>query len=400
MPTHQSKIKKLITELCPKGVEYKELGQVADYSKTRIAATELNNQNYVGVDNLLPNKQGKTSSNYVPTTGNLTRFDNGDILLGNIRPYLKKVWRATYFGGTNGDVLVIRINDNIRLSSEFLYYLLSSDSFFNFDMQFAKGAKMPRGNKAAIKKFPIPLPPLPIQKEIVKILDNFTKLEAELEAELEARKKQYKYYRDDLLNIKDVEYKALGEIGEFIRGNGLQKKDFAESGIGCIHYGQIYTYYGTFANKTKTFVSPELAKKLKKAQKGDVLIAGVSENIEDVCKPLGWLGEEICISGDMFAFRHNQDTKFITYLLQTTNFHKYKERYAQGAKVTRVKTSKILDYKIPLPPLTEQERIVAILDKFDALVNDIFIGLPAELKARRQQYEYYREKLLTFKEKI
>lgn len=181
-----------------------------------------------------------------------------------------------------------------------------------------------------------------------------------------------------------------------IRGSGLQKKDFTESGVGCIHYGQIYTYYGTYANKTKSFVSPELAKKLKKAKKGDVLISGVSENIEDVCKPLGWLGDEICISGDMFAFRHNQNTKFITYLLQTTNFKKYKERFAHGAKVIRVKQDKILGYKIPVPPLAEQERIVSILDKFDALVNDISVGLPAELNARRKQYEYYRNKLLTF----
>ena len=181
-----------------------------------------------------------------------------------------------------------------------------------------------------------------------------------------------------------------------IRGSGLQKKDFTESGVGCIHYGQLYTYYGTYANKTKTFVSPELAKKLKKALKGDVLISGVSENIEGVCKPLGWLGDEICISGDMFAFRHNQNTKFITYLLQTTNFKKYKERFAHGAKVIRVKRDKILDYEIPIPPFAEQERIVAILDKFDALVNDISIGLPAELNARKKQYEYYRNQLLTF----
>ena len=182
-----------------------------------------------------------------------------------------------------------------------------------------------------------------------------------------------------------------------IRGNGLQKRDFVENGVGCIHYGQIYTYYGTFADKTKSFVMPELAKKLKKARKGDVLIAGVSENIEDVCKPLGWLGDDICISGDMFAFRHNQNTKFLTYLLQTADFQRYKERFAHGAKVIRVKQDKILGYKIPLPSLHEQERIVSILDKFDSLVNDISIGLPAELLARRQQYEYYRGKLLTFK---
>ncbi len=193
-----------------------------------------------------------------------------------------------------------------------------------------------------------------------------------------------------------MEWKKLGEIGTLIRGSGLQKKDFVPEGVGCIHYGQIYTYYGNFADKTISFVSETLAKKFKKAKKGDVLISGVSENVEDICKPLGWFGDEICISGDMFAFRHNQNTKFITYLLQTSDFKKYKERYAQGTKVIRVKSEKILEYNIPIPPLSEQERIVAILDKFDALVNDISQGLPAEIKARRKQYEYYRNKLLNF----
>ncbi len=193
-----------------------------------------------------------------------------------------------------------------------------------------------------------------------------------------------------------VEFKALGEIGTLIRGSGLQKKDFVEDGIGCIHYGQIYTYYGTYANKTKSFVPAELAKKLKKAKKGDVLISGVSENIVDVCKPLGWLGDEVCISGDMFAFRHNQNTKFITYLLQTTNFEKYKERFAHGAKVIRVKQDKILDYEIPNPPLPIQEEIVKILDTFTTLEAE----LEAELEARKKQYEYYRDELLTFGDEV
>jgi type I restriction enzyme S subunit len=192
-----------------------------------------------------------------------------------------------------------------------------------------------------------------------------------------------------------VEFMTLGEVGTLIRGNGLQKKDFTENGVGCIHYGQIHTYYRLFADKTKTFVSPDLSKKLKKAQKGDVLIAGVSENIEDVCKPLGWLGDEICIGGDMFAFRHNQHTKFITYLLMTIDFQKYKERYAQGAKVTRVRADKILDYKIPIPPLPIQQEIVKILDTFTTLEAE----LEAELEARKKQYEYYRSKLLTFNER-
>lgn len=213
MTKPMNKIEKLIEKLCPEGVGFKELGDVAQYSRQRIAAADLNNENYVGVDNLLPNKQGKTKSNYVPTTGKLTRFESGDVLLGNIRPYLKKIWRATHTGGTNGDVLAIHINDKEMMESEFLYYLLSSDDFFNFDMKFAKGAKMPRGNKSAILKFPIPIPPLVIQQEIVKILDTFTTLEAELEAELKARKKQYEYYREELLTFgEDVEWKTLDQI--------------------------------------------------------------------------------------------------------------------------------------------------------------------------------------------
>ncbi len=192
---------------------------------------------------------------------------------------------------------------------------------------------------------------------------------------------------------------TLSDVGEFVRGSGLQKKDFTESGVGCIHYGQIYTYYGTFADKTKSFVSEELAKKLKKAAKNDLILATVSENVEDVCKAVAWLGEdEICVSGDALIFKHNENPKYLAYYLQTPMFLDYKRQHATGAKVTRVHSSKLGKFTIPIPPLEEQNRIVAILDKFEKLVNDISEGLPAEIKARRQQYEHYRNKLLTFKQ--
>ena len=182
---------------------------ISNYSKTRIEASTLDNESYVGVDNLLQNKQGKTLSNYVPTTGKLTRYENGDILVGNIRPYLKKVWLATNTGGTNGDVLVIRINEKEKsnLNSEFLYYLLSADTFFDYNMQFAKGAKMPRGDKSAIMKYEIPVPPLAEQERIVTILDKFDALVNDisigLPAELSARRSQYEYYRGKLLTFNE-----------------------------------------------------------------------------------------------------------------------------------------------------------------------------------------------------
>lgn len=189
----------------------------------------------------------------------------------------------------------------------------------------------------------------------------------------------------------------MGEIGILVRGNGLQKKDFTESGVGCIHYGQIYTYYGTFTHTTKSFVSEDAAKKFKKAQKGDLIIATTSENEEDVCKTVAWLGDdEICISGETYIFKHKENPKYLAYYLQTSTFFDFKKQNTTGTKVIRVHGDKLKNFKIPIPPLEEQNRIVAILDKFDALVNSISEGLPAEIKARRQQYEYYRNKLLTF----
>ena len=187
-----------------------------------------------------------------------------------------------------------------------------------------------------------------------------------------------------------------------VRGNGLQKKDFVETGIGCIHYGQIYTYYRTFTDKTKSFVSPELAKRLVKVSKGDVVVTNTSENLEDVGKAVVWLGdEEIVTGGHATVFkpdRNKIDGKYFTYYTQTPMFSNEKRKYAKGTKVIDVSAKDMLKIRIALPSLDKQKRIVSILDKFDNLINNISIGLPAELKARRQQYEYYREKLLTFNE--
>ena len=154
-----------------------------------------------------------------------------------------------------------------------------------------------------------------------------------------------------------VEYKKLGEIGTFTRGNGLQKKDFTDEGFPCIHYGQIHTYYRTFATTTISFTSLEYAKKLRKAKQGDVIIATTSEDVEGCCKAVAWLGDfEVAISGDAYIYSHNQNPKYISYLFQTEYFQKYKEKYASGVKVVRVSGDNLSKIEIPLPPIEVQSR--------------------------------------------
>jgi type I restriction enzyme S subunit len=274
-------------------------------------------------------------------------------------------------------------------------------------------------NSGIVYDFEIPVPPLPVQEEIVKILDRFAEYAAELQAELQARKEQYEYYRNQLLSFTasatqddttedssvtdwgghsyKVYWKTMGEIGTFIRGNGLQKKDFTESGVGCIHYGQIYTYYGTFTDKTKSYVTEDLAKKLLQVYPGNLVIACTSENVEDVGKSVAWLGNsEIVTGGHSVVFRHNQNPKYIAYFFQTESFFVQKRKYAVGTKVIDIKTEDLAKIIIPIPPLEVQEKIVSILDRFETLVNDLTEGLPAEIEARRAQYEYYRNSLLSF----
>ena len=384
-----SKIEQLLKKHCPKGVEFIEVGQICDI-KTGKGITK-NDAVDGGLYPIISG--GKQPMGYYKThnrkancvTISRVGANAGFVNFIDVDFYLNdKCFSVLFKEGNN--------------VPKYLFYYLKSIEDNIKELQSEGGVPTINTNKVANIK--VPIPPLPIQQEIVTILDKFTALEAELEAELEARSRQYEYYRNQLLSFegKEVQWKALGDVGEFVRGNGLQKKDFTETGVGCIHYGQIYTHYGIHATKTKSFVSEELAKKLKKAQKNDLVIAGVSENVEDVCKAVVWLGEEdVCISGDAFIFRHNQNPKYIGYLLQTSRFLEYKKSNAQGAKVTRLRSGSLPKYRIPIPSLQEQERIVNILDQFDALVNDIKTGLPAEIKARRAQYEYYRKKLLTFK---
>ena len=190
----------------------------------------------------------------------------------------------------------------------------------------------------------------------------------------------------------------LGDIATISRGGNFQKKDYVEKGKPCIHYGQMYTHFGVYTDRTLTYVSQEVFDKSKMAKPGDIVMAVTSENVEDVCSCTAWLGSEnIAVSGHTAIISHNQNPKYLSYYFHTNFFFNQKNKLAHGTKVIEVTPNELVNIEIILPSLAEQKRIVSILDKFDALCNDLSTGLPAEIEMRQKQYEYYRDKLLSFK---
>jgi type I restriction enzyme S subunit len=194
-----------------------------------------------------------------------------------------------------------------------------------------------------------------------------------------------------------VPLRALGDVGEFIRGNGLQKADLREAGVPAIHYGQIHTYYGVWADVTKSFVDPNLGVRLRHAKPGDLVIATTSEDDAAVAKATAWLGQnEAAVSGDAYIYRHTLDPRFVSYFFQSKGFREQKGRHITGTKVRRVSGTALAKIRIPVPPLRVQQEIARVLDQF----KDLEAELEAELEARRRQYEHYRRVLVAVEDSV
>ena len=190
---------------------------------------------------------------------------------------------------------------------------------------------------------------------------------------------------------KSCEIHTWGDFCEIIKGNGVQKVDFVEEGFGCIHYGQIYTHYGPYTYSTNKFVSKDTFEKARKASKGDVIMTDTSENVEDICKSVAYLGEDdIAVSNHAFILKHNQNPKFLSYSTLTDCFLAQKRKVVVGVKVSGIKPEQLAKFKIYLPSLSEQERIVGILDTFSSSIDN----LKRQIAQRRKQYEYYREQII------
>lgn len=389
----------LIQELCPNGVEFVKLGDVLDYEQPTKYIVKCKDYQNEGMPVLTA---GQTFIlGYTDETNGIFEAskENPVIIFDDFTTSFH--WVDFNFKVKSSAMKMLRVLSEREVSFRFVYYAMKCIKYQTLEHS--------RQWISKYSQIEIPLPPIEVQTEIVRILDKFTSLEAELEAELKAeldcRKRQYEYYRDKLLSFEnvggqEVEWKKMSEVGTFIRGKRFVRTDIVEEGIPCIHYGDIYTYYGLTATKAKTYLKPEKAEKMKFASKNDVVIVGAGENNMDIGVGVAWLSDEkVAIHDACYIFKSKMNPRFVSHYLRGSNYHLQIKKYVCEGKICSISSKSIGRSLIPVPSLQEQERIATILDRFESLTASLQSGLPAEIAARRQQYEHYRDKLLTFKRK-
>ena len=417
-----SRIDELIAELCPEGVEFKSLGDFAELvrgnglPKSVFAESGIGCIHYGQIYTYYGVWTNETISFVAPeTAAPLAKVNTGDIIITNTSENVEDVCKAVAWLGdaqivTGGHATVIKHGQDPK----YLSYYFRTPEFFAQKKKLAAGTKVIDVSAKNPAKIRIPVPPLQVQREIVKVLDTFTKLEAELEAELEARRRQYQYYRDALLTFGErtdadaskqaskqasIRWATLGELAKILRGASPRPiQSFltkAEDGIPWIKIGDVPTR-GKYITSTAERVTSAGAEKSRRVHPGDFVLSNSMSfgrpyisKIEG-CIHDGWLA--ICNFNESFV------PDFLYHLLRSAPVQAEFARRAGAGTVQNLNADIVKSVLVPVPPLEEQVRIVAILDLFDALVNDISIGLPAEIKARRQQYEHYRDRLLTFRE--
>lgn len=408
-----SRLEQLIQKLCPDGVEYKTLGEIAidiyrgaGITREQVAETGIPCVRYGEIYTTYGIWFEKCVS-YTSEADIVSKkyFGHGDVLFAITGESVEDIAKSCVYVGhekclAGGDIVVLKHNENPK----YIAYALSTTEA---KIQKSKGkvkSKVVHSSVPAIQAIKIPLPPLAVQREIVRILDSFT----ELTAELTARKKQYEYYRDLLLTFDDatarqtdlsvnyprraVKWMTLGNIGRVSMCKRIMKSETSPDGD--VPFYKI----GTFGGIANAYISQETFEKYKAAysypKKGDILISAA-----------GTIGRAVIFDGNPAYF---QDSNIVwidndeSLVLNKYLFYCYQLQPWQvstGGTIARLYNDNISKAKIPVPPLEVQERIVTILDRFDAICHDMTIGLPAEIEARRKQYAYYRDQLLTFKEK-
>ena len=401
-----SKLKELIDAYCPSGVSFNKLEKVVkginiginprkffslnpqDACGFYVTVRELNGLN--GVTKY--NKTDLINSEALKIIQNRADIEQGTILFSNTGTVGKLALIQEFHNdwGVNEGIYVIKPNLDM-IVPKFLYYYLDSNICKKAYNQKLTGSTLKHITQESLLSLDIPTPALEIQYAIVHILDNFT--------ELTARKKQYEYYRDKLLTLDySIPMVALKDIAtSMYRGSGIKKDQVTDEGIPCVRYGEIYTIYNTSFQQCITHTKPEFVQSPKYFEYGDVLFAITGENVEDIAKSIAYLGNEKCLAGgDIVVMKHSQNPRYLAHILNTAMAKEQKSKGKVKSKVVHSNIPSLEQIKIPLPSLDIQERFANILDNFEAICNDLNIGLPAEIDARQKQYEFYRDQLLTF----
>ena len=410
-----SELDKLIKKYCPNGVEYKELNDVVISLNTGLNPRnffKLNTEDaenyYVTIREMcngkirFTDKTDRINEEAINLCNNRSNLEEGDVLFSGTGTIGETVviCETPYNWNIKEGIYSIKPNQSYIISS-FLSYLLVSSEIKKSYLKKVAGGTVKSIPMVELKKIKIPVPPLEVQREIVRILDSFTLLTAELTAELTARKKQYEYYRDELLKPKKtIPLVTLKEIATSIyRGSGIKREQITESGIPCVRYGEIYTTYNTWFDKCVSHTQEECVSNPKYFEHGDILFAITGESVEDIAKSIAYVGNEKCMAGgDIVVMKHQQNPRYLSHVLNTSFAREQKSKGKVKSKVVHSNVPSIEQIKIPLPSLEVQKRYADVLDNFEQICNDLNIGLPAEIEARKKQYEYYRDLLLTFAE--
>jgi type I restriction enzyme S subunit len=400
-----SKLEELIERLCPSGVIVYNLEDLVQSIKTGLNPRDnfkLNQSgskyHYVTVKEFTGGKiifdknTDKIDAETKEVINSRSRLEIDDVLFSGIGTIGKVA--LVDVDTTNWDVSesVFLIKPKKELvMSKYLKYILETKNLKNQYLGKLVGSTLKGLRMSVLQKMRIPLPPLEVQQEIVRILDSFTELKVELEAELEARKKHYKYYKNKLLSNDNYTTSNLGDIGKVFMCKRILKEQ-TNTVMGVPFYK-----IGTFGKEPDAYINIELFEEFKSKysypRKGEILISAS-----------GTIGRIVEFNGEPSYF---QDSNIVWISNdESLVLNKYLKHYyeiikwnvSDGGTITRLYNDNIRSTKIMYPSLKEQELIVKILDTFDTLVNDLSQGLPAEIAARRRQYEYYRNKLLTFKE--
>ena len=404
-----SKLDELIKKHCPDGVKYIPIKKcVNSVEKIRWSDSDMESYQYIDLSSVNRDTHLISDITTIDKDNAPSRaqqiVQEGDIIFGTTRPMLKRYCMidVNYDGQIcSTGFCVLRADDNIILNS-WLYHNITSSSFFDHVEKLQKGASYPAISDANVKSFKIPVPPLPVQEEIVRILDSFTSLTAELQdklnTELQARKKQYEYYRHKLLtNIQNAQIVELRNVVKKSTAGGTPKKGMPEfydhATIPWIRTQDVHFNEITKVNSYITEIAVQ--KTSAKWIPENCVIVAISGASAGRCaiNKIKATTNQHCLNLEI------DSTKAIYKYIYYCIYDQFNELISlkQGARGD-LNSSLILGIKIPVPSLKEQKRIINILDRFDRLCNDITTGIPAEIAARQKQYEYYRDKLLTFKE--